>query len=404
MSKSKFILVMLFFSFFSGAFSIGRIVGIDFDIEIKYLFALMFIFSLFIVHNYGISHKVRDNKLLIMFLLITKLLIFILSISIFFSDNLVVSIEKFVDIIFLSVLLIGLTFVISNYKSDDFFKLLTGFIIILGLFYLLPVYISILSGDSRGRFLLGGHNVTTRILFFSACCSIYRFSISRKIVYFILGVLFIIGIVFVGSRGGLIGAGLTLSLLCIIKLFSQKISLESLFRVRYKLSFYLILGSFFIWSLYEPLQRVFQSRVINLMFNRGDKGIHTAGRDSLYEHSINMIKEKPIMGYGLNGFAVDWGRSYPHNLVLELMIEIGVLGLIFFLIIMFYSLYLILKLRNTKLLILSGLPLYMVIVQMFSGGFYDFRYFFFWSILLLYYGFNNELNKASKLNTIDKGL
>lgn len=81
-----------------------------------------------------------------------------------------------------------------------------------------------------------------------------------------------------------------------------------------------------------------------LQFISIDSGINwegTSNRDIVYLNAINLIQQKPFLGYGLFGF---WSVSgYPHNIFLEVLLNGGFVSLIIFLIFMFS---IIRKLKN----------------------------------------------------------
>ena len=61
------------------------------------------------------------------------------------------------------------------------------------------------------------------------------------------------------------------------------------------------------------------------------------GRAGFWKEAISMIKDYPLLGVGLNAYSevaprykVNWG-GYPHNCYLHMAVEIGLLGLLFFL-------------------------------------------------------------------------
>jgi O-antigen ligase len=54
---------------------------------------------------------------------------------------------------------------------------------------------------------------------------------------------------------------------------------------------------------------------------------YLSGRDELWFMSLDMTREQPIMGWGLNGFRA-MSTFYPHNIFLEVMVEGGSIGLL----------------------------------------------------------------------------
>lgn len=63
---------------------------------------------------------------------------------------------------------------------------------------------------------------------------------------------------------------------------------------------------------------------------RGDgAAVSNAARDSVAELATDMIAEQPITGAGFGGFSAELGYDYyPHNMVLEILCEFGVIGLL----------------------------------------------------------------------------
>jgi len=66
-----------------------------------------------------------------------------------------------------------------------------------------------------------------------------------------------------------------------------------------------------------------------------------SGRMKYWQEAINMIKDYPVFGVGLNtysivgrGYKINWG-GYPHNCYLQMAVEIGIVGLLSFLWIIF---------------------------------------------------------------------
>ncbi len=73
----------------------------------------------------------------------------------------------------------------------------------------------------------------------------------------------------------------------------------------------------------EDALNVFQSRIIETtVYDR-----YLSARDDLWLDAIDWAKERPIVGWGLNGYrANSW--TYPHNMFLEVIVEGGCIGLL----------------------------------------------------------------------------
>jgi O-antigen ligase len=71
------------------------------------------------------------------------------------------------------------------------------------------------------------------------------------------------------------------------------------------------------------------------------------GRSEGYEEAIRIFNEKPFLGNGIGGFAHNGEyRSYPHNILLEIMAEGG----IFMLTLIFFTFYIAKKRSNYRML------------------------------------------------------
>ena len=97
---------------------------------------------------------------------------------------------------------------------------------------------------------------------------------------------------------------------------------------------------------------------------KGSVGI----RLDLYKQAFFLFVEKPFFGHGFGSWAdiSNTKFKYPHNIVLELMAETGFIGLLFFILIIFFS-------RGNNLQ-LNTISLFGVIALLFSGDFSYFRY------------------------------
>lgn len=67
--------------------------------------------------------------------------------------------------------------------------------------------------------------------------------------------------------------------------------------------------------------------------NRSDHGSSISGRIDRFDTAFEMINNKPIFGYGIDGFTKVYNsrpNEYPHNIFLEITSELGFIGLIIF--------------------------------------------------------------------------
>lgn len=103
-----------------------------------------------------------------------------------------------------------------------------------------------------------------------------------------------------------------------------------------------------------------------------------------YEEAIYQWSSSPMIGVGLGGWPLEYGlgdaRGYPHNIVLELASELGLIGLLLFALPITYVLY---NLRPVPKRLLNPLPalmttlfVYMLINASVTGDITDNRYLF----------------------------
>ena len=124
---------------------------------------------------------------------------------------------------------------------------------------------------------------------------------------------------------------------------------------------------------------------------RGEKSADS--RIELWTDGITAVKQSPILGLGLTGFAKEYStinidptldtHNFPHNIFLNFWVETGLLGLISFLFIAYFGLYQ--GFKNRQDAIKLGVALFLI--AMLSQGLVDNPYFkndlalVFWIIL-----------------------
>lgn len=112
----------------------------------------------------------------------------------------------------------------------------------------------------------------------------------------------------------------------------------------------------------------------------------TSGRDVIYQNALHLIKESPVIGYGIFGmFGII--SNYPHNLLLEILLQGGVIFLVVAVCIflLFTRKLQYMKRQDKSNGILAVLFLYPIVMLMFSGTYLKTPQF--WFVLVFVLGF-----------------
>ncbi|WBL14824.1 O-antigen polymerase [Sutcliffiella sp. NC1] len=117
----------------------------------------------------------------------------------------------------------------------------------------------------------------------------------------------------------------------------------------------------------------------------------SSGRDVLWNSAIELIKESPIFGYGV-GYFESVNNLYVHNFIFEILLSYGLLGLIFYLLLLVRAVYNITKSEGYKKLF--GLLLLCTAFPKLFTSIYIFIEPAFWMLLSL--GLNTSLKKSKK--------
>lgn len=149
--------------------------------------------------------------------------------------------------------------------------------------------------------------------------------LKKSKISFLLSFTSIIALILLSGRGVVIGLGLSLFIIYIRRFKMTETGLRNIF-------FTILLIVFTVnflpnWKGSEVLL----SRMENI--TQGDKSL--LSRYEQYKFVVNTFFENPILGIGLGSFGVEFFntdiRAYPHNLILEVLVEQGLIGLILFL-------------------------------------------------------------------------
>lgn len=110
----------------------------------------------------------------------------------------------------------------------------------------------------------------------------------------------------------------------------------------------------------------------------------TSGRDALYLNTVHLIKQRPVIGYGLYGMW-DVINYYPHNLFLEVLLQGGIVYFVLFLWILLLFVRKLLRMINIdrRFKVLGVLFLYPFVMLMFSGTYLNTSQFWFVLVFVL---------------------
>lgn len=142
---------------------------------------------------------------------------------------------------------------------------------------------------------------------------------------------------------------LTILLMCLLTIFYDRKSIvlsKRIFQDVLLISFFS-----FLWLSYEKIINYFWdflvSKGINsyslfklkFMIENKNTDIITSGRDSLYDFAINTIKENHFLPVGFGYISAHTDFKYPHNIILEMLLDFGFAGFFILIIIIVFIVF-----------------------------------------------------------------
>ncbi len=278
--------------------------------------------------------------------------------------------EYMTDLVMLILILfITSTTLNKNYEINLFFSLIT----ITGILYSVLSIASVLVGE-RASLLLGGPNVTVRIIFLGllAYVQVKKNQTYNSVIIIVL----LTGIVSTGSRGGIIATLICLTLYLAINIIS-KFNLQYKRKISLTILVKALLLSVILYYAYEyfedEINLLVRSRITETLIDN----FHLAGRDELFEKSLSIISTNIYWGQGLSAYYDNAVGFHPHNLFIQLYLDVGLLSFVNIVVIIIALVYFLI---NRRIIIYYAIPFY-IIVHMVSGSYYDLRYMFlFWML------------------------
>lgn len=339
-------------------------------------FVLSTLLGLFIL----LRHNCTLTKYRIKSIFLFSIFIFITVVSTFWTLSEYWYKEKLLRLIFLNGwAFFGATIILSNkYKRILRFFRITFLLSLVIAFHVFYQYLQ------NSRIFLGTPTYLgiSRFLSLGLVIAFANILNSSKRVVSILSFFFILlqsmGILILGGRGPLISLLIWIVFLLLIN--TNKRSFASL-----KVLVILIIVFTIIFLLIQ--NNYFESRTLNrisLITRSNNMGESFNTRLYYYKESLSLFSEKPFFGHGIGS----WGvkvlnldlRAYPHNIFLEIIVEMGLIGLLAFAALLVFFVKNALYLYKTNTLIgtaISGIFLVMFINAMFSADLAGNRLFYF---------------------------
>ncbi len=356
------------------------------EIYTKFIFAIIFLLIFYTWMIFTSIYTSSDNYWL------HKVIFFLTNIIAFIFPLLVYryfSIERFFKYFIVSTTVLNVYFIIyilpNIYTVDTFYQ-------VAGL------YLSVA--------LSSGINILLLII------SKFKF----KFTYLTLTILLInfLTLIYSGGRGGIVFTFLTLILYFIPRIINYinfKISLTGILKY-FTILIILSVVSLSYININDSNTNPFLERTLtrlSLLTNVSsdqDMGDSMNVRFNLINFSVNKsFEDIPhfLFGYGVGSFSYEFShvdeRGYPHNIVLEILFELGTIGLFLFFIFYFYII------KDNRYTSLSWLVFYITINVLKSSGLTDLRLFFAILSLMLLSIIKNEGGSIfpSKLDKTIKG-
>ncbi|MCS7232322.1 MAG: O-antigen ligase family protein [Elusimicrobiota bacterium] len=305
------------------------------------------------------------------------------------------------------------------FKNRETYKRFMSIFIILAIIMTLDIITGGLSpgqigfGTALGSNYLAVGRISGIALLYSMSFLLLNRKFLSKMLFFLILVIFIFNMFISGGRGPLLALGLSIFLISMYLLTQFKFKDKDLVIEKRKAKFFYLILNICFSSLIVILifKSYFETIFFRLSLLERLSGESIEERLRLYETAIKSIDNafNFIFGWGIGGFSAlykghDELRIYPHNIFLEIISELGFLGLFSFLIILIHSLstaFNNLKISKTEedfflsLSYISGL-FFMLFNSSFSGDINDNRLLF--VFLGLVYSYRRILRHGKNQN------
>lgn len=224
-------------------------------------------------------------------------------------------------------------------------------------------------GAERMTAFGAGPNVYVRIVGVGAVIGTFLALRTGRLVWFAAASFLVCTAILSGSRGGMLALAVAL-------LLAGAIGVRWLVESRRLMAFLIgavvvLLG--IVALLGDVLEEVIFQRFGEQLLENGQ----TAGRGDLYQAGLELWADGPLVGRGIGSFAALYGHgySYTHNIVLDVLVDGGVLGLLLLLIAVLAPGPRVLRPRGgLEAPLAATLGMLILVASQFSGTYYDTRF------------------------------
>lgn len=229
----------------------------------------------------------------------------------------------------------------SETEIKKYYKYLLTFNLII---LFLMLFFNEISNFAIDRTTIGTINPIWLARFLGEIIILLIFLIKKRIFLvfkYILIALLIIGIIFTGSKGPLFS--LILAFLIVnISYLKKNVSIQKLLKGYFKILFVILCLIFFVKEVVLDLFSIDYLKERFVIENsEGSYGDHS--RFNMFKHAFEYFINQPLLGNGIGSFGYLFNgydtRFYPHNIILEIMCELGIIGLTLFIIPIIKSLW-----------------------------------------------------------------
>ena len=365
------LVIIISFNLINYCFKLG---GFNFSVVYAVLF---FVFSILFISLEGGLRVFRFNRLSLLFIF---LLFVIINLLIFQVDYGFIKFQLLISRMFLGLLILQL-FLNLGYRINEKFIIGLGVLISIILLYQASLNnflfrTSLIIEETEKTRIILGVIEDSRSLFFILIYTIVKFK--KSPFYFFSVILLLAGIMATQTKQ---------TLLVILLIVNKKNrDLKALKRAGiYVIVFIigiLIYNFDLVEDIYSAAPRLFELQENISNYNDRDN------RGGMISWAFNLFIEKPLFGWGF-GYT-DQAYSYPHNIILELLAELGFIGFLVFTV-YFTNAYLTLRGKELKLFVIS-----FAILSLFSGNIMQ-NYFLFLTLSFDYRFLETLKDKQSKL-------